>query len=242
MWALRGKPRAARDAVLARWKLRSSCVEETASRKQRAYNALPERRSRTTGPRAVPRHPSQQRPKDGSDQSTAGPHQTQPLAAAGQDDAVPATPVARRAETSQAARAAAGSRSAEGRAGPAGATRRAKNALSVGEDLKILSQNVAGMPQNLSWEMCMQMGYDVVMLQETHGDEQKKDEWPAGRLFTGAQPPRNDPAAGVAISLSEELSRCVAPGGVILGQRFPSRVLCIRIRTRGSHDILLVNA
>ena len=68
----------------------------------------------------------------------------------------------------------------------------------MGEDLKILSQNVAGMPQNLSWEMCMQTGYDVVMLQETHGDEQKKDEWPAGRLFIGAQPPRNDPAAGVA--------------------------------------------
>ena len=30
-----------------------------------------------------------------------------------------------------------------------------------------------------SWEMCMQTGYDVV-LQETHGDEQKKDECMGG--------------------------------------------------------------
>ena len=32
--------------------------------------------------------------------------------------------------------------------------KRKKNALSVGEELKCLSQNIAGMPQQLSWEMC----------------------------------------------------------------------------------------
>ena len=53
---------------------------------------------------------------------------------------------------------------------------------------------------------------------------------------------RNDLVAGVAISPLEGLSHSVAPGGFIMGQRFPAWVLCIRLRTRGSHDVLLVNA
>eukprot|EP01044_Picomonas_judraskeda_P008797 COSAG03_NODE_1029_length_4991_cov_62.803557_3_plen_92_part_00 len=48
------------------------------------------------------------------------------------------------------------------------------------------------------------------------------------------------PKSGVAIALSEQLSRCVAPGGVILGRRYPSRILMVRLRCQPV-DVILVS-
>ena len=111
--------------------------------------------------------------------------------------------------------------------------RTGKARLSVGETLTCVSQNFCGMPEALSWQLCFGEGHDVVLLQETRGAEQKKQTWPKGRFFHGSQPPDNDPASGVAIALSERMARCVAPGGVIRGRKFPSRILLVRLKCVG---------
>ena len=65
--------------------------------------------------------------------------------------------------------------------------------INVGETLTCISQNLAGMPEALSWQLCFGAGYDVVLLQETQGAEQRKRNWPEHRFFRGAPPPANDP-------------------------------------------------
>ena len=45
-----------------------------------------------------------------------------------------------------------------------------------------ISQNLCGLPEQSAWELCS-AGYDIVSMQETHGDEQRKSHWPQGQLF-----------------------------------------------------------
>ena len=89
------------------------------------------------------------------------------------------------------------------------------------------------MPEALSWQLCVNSGYDAVFLQETRGMEQKKDGWPRNQLFYSEKPPQNDRASGVATFLSKELARCVAPGGVIRGIKYPSRILLVPLTDKG---------
>ena len=241
-----GRPLRLVQGVLAFVPLSGARAEGSALQRQPADSGPPALDQRGGGgARGAPLpSPIRQQPSGSGRQSPAAVRQ-RPRARAANGGAVSGKPptAGRRAGGSRAAEAAAGTRHAKGRAGrrTAAGTRvikRGSPRLGAGTTLTGISQNLCGLPEQSAWELCS-AGYDIVSMQETHGDEQRKSHWPQGQLFVGAQPPPNDPAAGVAIFISKDLSRCVT-GAAVLGRRFPARIMMVRVKA-SPVDIVLVN-
>ena len=121
---------------------------------------------------------------------------------------------------------------AQRRAGPNSVCRRKPRSgkrLRLGQTLEGCSVNTCGLTEKRSKRL-LSAGYDILVGLETHGDEQGKGWLPEQRFFVGGAPPVNDPKSGVFVLLSKDMAQAAAPGGVTVSRKYPSRVLCVRIR------------
>ena len=88
--------------------------------------------------------------------------------------------------------------------------------IKLGEALKVVSWNSCHLAQTTIAAL-VQSGADAVLLQELHGDHARvvadKGSLTAHRLYGSAPATPEDPAAGCAILLSQELNKAVVASG-----------------------------
>ena len=100
-------------------------------------------------------------------------------------------------------------------------TRPRDSFIQVGSLLKLATSNCGGL-SFMQWEMCRDLDYHLLALTETHdkGTLQRKKDF----IYSDIAP-QNDPFSGVALLLSNRLSKCVLHNG-----SNSSRVVFARIR------------
>ena len=93
--------------------------------------------------------------------------------------------------------------------------------LRFAQTIKVGSCN-CGRLTFTTWELCHELGMDVLVLTETHDN----GSLPANRHIITAEPaPENDSYSGMAIMLSERISKCVVHSG-----RLGSRIAFVEIK------------
>ena len=93
--------------------------------------------------------------------------------------------------------------------------------LRFAQTIKIGTWNCGGLTFTTQ-ELCRDLGYDVLVLTETHDKGSLK---PNSKFITAEPAPENDSFSGVAIMLSDRVAKCVVHSG-----RFGSRIAFVEIK------------